>query len=398
MKATLIYTVKMISEKTINLVRDALDLPGDPASHRVVVAMSGGVDSCVAAGLVKAAGFDAIGITLQLYDHGEAVSRKGACCAGQDIHDARQAAEHLGMPHYVLDYESRFADSVINDFVDSYLVGETPIPCITCNQTVKFADLLRQSRELGAVALVTGHYVESRPRDDDSGHFDMLTPYDMARDQSYFLFATTQEQLDYLRFPLARISKEETRKIAIDLGLNIAAKPDSQDICFVPQGNYADVIRKLRPDADQPGSIVHEDGRVLGEHGGIINYTIGQRRGLGIADKAPLYVSKLDSQTATVYVGPKQTLLRNCVLLKDLNWIAPGNWNSVKTTGTVYVKLRSTRPAAPATVSNKDGQVTVKLVEGEYGLSPGQACVIYDNPGPGARVLGGGFIASTLQA
>ncbi|VAW00349.1 tRNA-specific 2-thiouridylase MnmA [hydrothermal vent metagenome] len=397
MKATLINSMQMISEKTINLVRDALGLPGDPASHRVVVAMSGGVDSSVAAGLVKAAGFDAIGITLQLYDHGEAIARKGACCAGQDIHDARQVAEHLGMPHYVLDYESRFADSVINDFIDSYLVGETPIPCITCNQTVKFADLLRQSRELGAVALVTGHYVENRARGDESGHFDMLTPYDMARDQSYFLFATTQEQLDYLRFPLAKISKEETRQIALDLGLDIAAKPDSQDICFVPNGNYGDVIRKLRPEADRPGSIVHEDGRVLGEHGGIIDYTIGQRRGLGIADKAPLYVNRLDPQTATVYVGPKQTLLRNCVLLKDLNWIAPGDWNSVSNTDTVYVKLRSTRPAAPATINNRKGEVAVKLDEGEYGLSPGQACVIYDGPGPGAKVLGGGFIASALQ-
>lgn len=381
----------MISNKTIGLVRDALDLPGDPADHRVVVAMSGGVDSSVAAGLVKAAGYDAIGITLQLYDHGEAIARKGACCAGQDIHDARQVAEHLGMPHYVLDYESRFADGVINDFVDSYLAGETPIPCVTCNQTVKFADLLKQSKALGAAALVTGHYVESRPRDDASGHFDMLTPVDMARDQSYFLFATTQEQLDYLRFPLAKIPKEEAREIAVDLGLDIAAKPDSQDICFVPKGNYADVIRNLRPDADQPGSIVHEDGRVLGEHGGIINYTIGQRRGLGIADKAPLYVNKLDPKSATVYVGPKEALLRNCVVLKNLNWITD---NDMDKTNPVYVKLRSTRPAALATLSDNNEGIAVTLEEGEYGLSPGQACVIYDNPGPGAKVLGGGFIAS----
>ncbi len=393
MKETLINGVQMISENTINQVRAALDLPGDPASHRVVVAMSGGVDSSVVAGLVKAAGFEAIGITLQLYDHGEAISRKGACCAGQDIHDARQVADHLGMPHYVLDYESRFADSVINDFVDSYLAGETPIPCVTCNQTVKFADLLAQSRALGAAALVTGHYVESRPRDDNSGHFDMMTPSDMARDQSYFLFATTQQQLDYLRFPLAKISKQETRQIAEDLGLNIAAKPDSQDICFVPQGNYADVIRKLRPDADQPGDIIHEDGRKLGSHKGIIDYTIGQRRGLGIADKAPLYVSKLDRASATVYVGPKQSLLRNCVVLKDLNWIAPGDLASLNKKP-VYVKLRSTRPAALAIVSDCNGEISVKLDEGEYGLSPGQACVIYDGPGPGAKVFGGGFIAS----
>jgi len=389
----------MIDEKTIELVHTAIGLNGDPASHRVVVAMSGGVDSSVAAGLVKAAGYDAIGITLQLYDHGQAIARKGACCAGQDIHDARQVAEHLGMPHYVLDYESRFVDGVINDFVDSYLAGETPIPCIKCNQTVKFADLLTQARELGADALVTGHYVESRLRDDASGHFDMLTPQDMTRDQSYFLFATTQEQLDFLRFPLARISKQQTRQIAIDLGLDIAAKPDSQDICFVPDGNYADVIKKLRPQADSPGDIVHVDGRVLGRHEGIVNYTIGQRRGLGIADKAPLYVNKLDPASATVYVGSKQSLLRNNVLLKDLNWIAPkiagGDFKSLSRFGQIYVKLRSTRPAAPATLTSSKGEVSVKLQEGEYGLSPGQACVIYDSPGPGATVLGGGFIART---
>ncbi len=387
----------MFDDKTITMVHDTLGLPGDPASHRVVVAMSGGVDSSVAAGLVKAAGFDAVGITLQLYDHGQAIARKGACCAGQDIHDARQVAEQLGMPHYVLDYESRFADAVITDFVDSYLAGETPIPCVKCNQTVKFADLLTQARELGADALVTGHYVENRLRDDGSGHFDMLTPFDMARDQSYFLFATTQEQLDFLRFPLARISKEQTRQFALEMGLDIAAKPDSQDICFVPDGNYADVIRKLRPDADRPGEIVHEDGRVLGEHGGIINYTIGQRRGLGIADKNPLYVSKLDPASATVYVGPKQTLLRHSVELKDLNWIADGGWSSLEDATPVYVKLRSTRPAAQAFVSQKDGKTTVTLAEGEYGLSPGQACVIYQHQGPGARVLGGGFIASASQ-
>jgi len=395
MKTQIVIT-GMIDDKTLDMVHEALALPGDPANHRVVVAMSGGVDSSVAAGLVKAAGYDAIGITLQLYDHGEAIARKGACCAGQDIHDARQVAEQLGMPHYVLDYESRFADAVINDFVDSYLAGETPIPCVKCNQTVKFADLLAQSRQLGAQALVTGHYVESRPRPDDSGHFNMLTPFDMARDQSYFLFATTQQQLDFLRFPLARISKEQTRAIAQDMGLDIAAKPDSQDICFVPEGNYGDVIRKLRPDADQPGNIIHLDGRVLGEHGGIINYTIGQLRGLGIADKAPLYVNKLDPATATVYVGPKDALLRNYVELKDLNWMAEGDANMPDDT-LVYAKLRSTRPAEEAVVLNRNGKTGVLLNQGEYGLSPGQACVLYDKQGPGARVLGGGFIASASQ-
>ena len=387
----------MLNEETLEMVRDIIGLPGDPASHRIVVAMSGGVDSSVAAGLVKQAGFDAIGITLQLYDHGQAIAKKGACCAGQDIHDARQVAQKLGMPHYVLDYESRFVDGVITDFVDSYLAGETPIPCVKCNQTVKFADLLAQAKALGAEALVTGHYVESRLRKDGSGHFDMLTPLDMARDQSYFLFATTQEQLDFLRFPLAGISKEQTRQIAIDLGLDIAAKPDSQDICFVPEGNYGDVIRKLRPDADRQGDIVHVDGRVLGEHGGIINYTIGQRRGLGIADSAPLYVNKLDPETATVYVGPRETLLRNTVYLKDINWLAEKGLGLSEQAMSVYVKLRSTRPAAPASVRQRDGEVVVELAEGEYGISPGQACVIYENPGPGARILGGGFIARTEQ-
>jgi len=387
----------MLNDETLRMIRDIIGLPGEPADHRVVVAMSGGVDSSVAAGLVKQAGFDAIGITLQLYDHGEAIAKKGACCAGQDIHDARQVAQKLGMPHYVLDYESRFVDGVINDFVDSYLAGETPIPCVKCNQTVKFADLLSQARALGADALVTGHYVESRLRADGSGHFDMLTPFDMARDQSYFLFATTQEQLDFLRFPLAGISKEQTRQIALELGLDIAAKPDSQDICFVPEGNYGDVIRKLRPDADRQGDIVHVDGRVLGEHGGIINYTIGQRRGLRIADSAPLYVNKLDPETATVYVGPKETLLRDTIYLKDMNWLVEKEQILSDQAMSVYVKLRSTRPAAVACVKQEEGEVVVELAEGEYGISPGQACVIYENPGAGARILGGGFIARTEQ-
>ena len=279
----------------LDAVHAAMGLGGNPGDHRVVVAMSGGVDSSVVAALLKLAGYDVVGITLQLYDHGEAMRRKGACCAGQDIHDARRVAAAFDIPHYVLDFENRFQDAVIDDFVSSYLAGETPIPCVNCNQTVKFADLLQRARDLDASALVTGHYIESRARGDGSGHRDLFTPADMARDQSYFLFATTQEQVDFLRFPLGGLPKAETRRIATELGLVVADKPDSQDICFVPDGRYADVILRLRPDAAEPGDMSHLDGRVLGRHEGIIHYTIGQRRGLGIAEGEPLYVVKVDA-------------------------------------------------------------------------------------------------------
>jgi tRNA-specific 2-thiouridylase len=271
----------------LDRVRDSVGIPGDPASIRIVCAMSGGVDSSVVAGLLKLAGYDVVGITLQLYDHGAAVARKGACCAGQDIHDARRVAAALGIPHYVLDFESRFKEAVIDEFVASYLKGETPVPCITCNRTVKFADLLARARGLDAAALATGHYIESRPRA-GSTRRDLFTPADMGRDQSYFLFATTQEQIDYLRFPLGTLTKPETRAIAAELGLAVAEKPDSQDICFVPEGRYADLILKLRPDAGEAGDIVHVDGRILGRHGGIIHFTVGQRRGLAIAEGEPL--------------------------------------------------------------------------------------------------------------
>lgn len=383
-----------IDAATLQKVHDALDLPGAPSGHRVVVAMSGGVDSSVAAGLVKMAGYETVGITLQLYDHGAAVAKKGACCAGQDIHDARRVAEKIEIPHYVLDYETRFRDSVIDDFVESYLAGETPIPCVKCNQSVKFADLLSEARELGASALVTGHYVASRRRCDDSDHFVMLTPVDMARDQSYFLFATTQDQLDFLRFPLARFDKESIRDMAGALGLDVAAKPDSQDICFVPEGNYAGVIAKLAPEGVVAGDIVHSDGRVLGRHEGIVNYTIGQRRGIGIADANPLYVTRLDAKTATVYVGPKQALKKDVVRLRDLNWIAPGLVEDVASGPPVFVKLRSTRPARQALLRSDRHGYTIKLDEADFGISAGQACVIYDGAGSGARVLGGGFILS----
>lgn len=284
----------MLNDDLLGRIRAAIDLAGEPGSTRLVCAMSGGVDSSVVAGLAKLAGYDVVGITLQLYDHGQASRGAKACCAGQDIHDARRVAAKLGIPHYVLDFESRFREAVIDDFADSYLRGETPVPCIRCNQTVKFADLMMRAKELGAAALLTGHYVESRARAEASGHRDLLSAADVSRDQSYFLFATTQAQIDFLRFPLASLTKRETRQIAAELGLIVADKPDSQDICFVPNGRYADVIARLRPEASESGDVVHVDGRLLGRHGGILNFTVGQRRGLGVSEGAPLYVTGID--------------------------------------------------------------------------------------------------------
>ncbi len=371
------------------LVHEAMALPGDPAQHRVVCAMSGGVDSSVAAALLKAAGYDVVGITLQLYDHGEAIRRKGACCAGQDIHDARRVAAAYGIPHYVLDFESRFREAVIDDFVNAYVHGATPIPCVKCNQTVKFADLLWRARELDASALVTGHYIESRRRAD--GRRELVTPQDMARDQSYFLFATTQEQVDYLRFPLGRLPKSETRALAAELGLVVADKPDSQDICFVPDGRYADLILRLRPDAAERGEIVHVDGRLLGQHDGIINFTIGQRRGLAIAGGEPLYVVKLDAQQRRVIVGPREALLQHDIAIENVNWL--GEMPLTAAPQRAFARIRSTRPPVEAAVRATNGGATVSIMTGEYGVSPGQACVLYDGTGPGARVLGGGFIS-----
>ncbi|MES0870783.1 tRNA 2-thiouridine(34) synthase MnmA [Pseudovibrio sp. SCP19] len=369
---------------------NSLGLPGRPEDTRVVVAMSGGVDSSVVAGLMKREGYDVVGVTLQLYDHGEAIQRKGACCAGQDIHDARRVAEKLGIPHYVLDYESRFKEQVIERFADSYINGETPIPCVTCNQTVKFKDLLETAKDLGADVLVTGHYVRTGM---EGNQLAMFRPVDLDRDQSYFLFATTQEQLDFLRFPLGGMTKPEVRELAREFDLAIADKHDSQDICFVPQGRYTDVIAKLRPHAAEPGDIVHVDGRVLGRHNGIIHYTIGQRRGIGVATGDPLYVVHLDADGRRVIVGPKEALATHNLLLREVNWIGPGTLDDLPEEGiTVYAKVRSTRPPTEAVLRKNGENIQVELVAGEMGVAPGQACVFFDKEGQEARVLGGGWI------
>lgn len=373
---------------------NSLDLPGRPEDTRVVVAMSGGVDSSVVAGMLRAEGYDVVGMTLQLYDHGEAVHRKGACCAGQDIHDARRVAEALGIPHYVLNYEARFREAVIDPFADSYVHGETPIPCVVCNQTVKFADLLETARSLGAAALATGHYVRSAIVDPATGRRALYRPVDAARDQSYFLFATTQAQLDFLRFPLGGLAKAETRAIARRLGLVVADKSDSQDICFVPQGRYSDLIARLQPDAVEPGDIVHIDGRVLGRHEGIIHYTIGQRRGIGIATGEPIYVVHLDGERRRVIVGPREALATRRIHLRDVNWLGESDIESAAATGLpIHARIRSSRPAVPARLFADGGRVHVDLADGEAGVAPGQACAFYADGSDGARVLGGGFIA-----
>ncbi|MBP0439418.1 tRNA 2-thiouridine(34) synthase MnmA [Tianweitania sediminis] len=369
---------------------NSLDLPGRPEDTRVVVAMSGGVDSSVVAGILQRQHYDVVGVTLQLYDHGAATHRAGSCCAGRDIDDARRVCETLGIPHYVLDYEARFREAVINPFAESYAAGETPIPCVSCNQTVKFADLLATARDLGADALATGHYIRSRANGD---HRALYRPVDADRDQSYFLFATTQEQIDYLRFPLGGLSKPDVRKIAEEMGLSVATKQDSQDICFVPQGKYSDIIAKLRPEAANPGEIVHIDGRVLGHHEGILRYTIGQRRGIGVATGEPLFVVHLDAERARVVVGPREALATRKIYLRDTNWLGDGALNTVPEEGLdIFAKVRSTRPPRPATLFVRGKEVAVELADGESGVAPGQACVFYADDGADSRVLGGGFI------
>ncbi len=372
---------------------NAFDIAKPPENTRVVVAMSGGVDSTVVAALMKRDGYDVVGVTLQLYDHGEATHRAGSCCAGQDIHDARRAADAIGIPHYVLDYESRFRDEVMERFADSYLAGETPVPCIECNRTVKFRDLLALAQDLGADALATGHYVRSFAL--PTGHRALQRAADAAKDQSYFLYATTQEQLDLLRFPLGGLDKSQTRALAAELGLAIADKPDSQDICFVPGGRYADVIERLRPGAGQPGNIVHLDGRVLGRHDGVIHYTIGQRKGLGVATGEPLYVIRIDAARFEVMVGPREALQRSSLSLRDINWLGDMAIEDLQDGGLeVAVRVRSTRPPRAALLHLLNGLPVIELLTPEEGVSPGQACVIYSNDGPDARVLGGGTIAA----
>lgn len=360
-----------------------------PAETRVVVAMSGGVDSSVVAAELAREGYDVVGVTLQLYDHGAALAKKGACCAGRDIHDARRVAEEMGFPHYVLDYENVFRESVIDEFADSYLAGATPVPCIRCNERVKFRDLLETAKDLDADCMATGHYI--RRREGARGP-ELHRAADAARDQSYFLFSTTPAQLAFLRFPLGHLaSKAETRALAARHGLTVADKPDSQDICFVPDGNYAAVIEKLRPGAADPGEIVHADGRVLGEHGGVIRYTVGQRRGLGIGGLAePLYVVRLDVENRRVVVGPKEMLATRTVPLREVNWLGDGGFTDAAARE-IAVKVRSTRPPTDAVLRPlSETEAEVELLSPEEGVSPGQACVFYETGG--TRVLGGGWI------
>jgi len=379
-------------------MRNSLDLEGKPSATRVVVAMSGGVDSSVTAALLADAGYDVVGITLQLYDHGAASHRKGACCAGRDIHDARAVAERVGIPHYVLDYESRFKEAVIDRFADSYVAGETPVPCLECNQSIKFRDLLGTARELGANVLATGHYVASRALPD--GGRALYRAREAERDQSYFLFATTRDQLDLLRFPLGEQTKAETRELARRFDLPVADKADSQDICFVPSGHYADMIERLRPGAAAPGEIIDLDGRVIGRHDGIIHFTVGQRRGLGVATGAPLYVVRLDAASRRVVVGPREALRTSRIRLRDINWLGDGTIRqALQSHPEVFVKVRSTRPPQPAWLrEGADGGIDVELIASEDGVSPGQACAFYGSVEGQARVLGGGIIASSVAA
>lgn len=371
---------------------NSLGFAKPPRETRVVVAMSGGVDSSVVAAMLAREGYEVVGVTLQLYDHGAALAKAGACCAGRDIRDARRVAEAEVFPHYVLDYESRFREAVMEDFAETYLSGATPIPCVRCNQSVKFRDLLAVAQDLGADCLATGHYVRREEAADGPA---LMRAADPARDQSYFLFATTREQLGFLRFPLGGLaSKAETRALAASYGLAVAEKPDSQDICFVPSGGYAAVIEKLRPGAAEAGEIVHLDGRVLGEHGGIIHYTIGQRRGLGLGGGEtggePLFVVKLEPEARRVIVGPREALAVRRVALKEVNWIGPGDFADAPSGGwEAEAKLRSARAPVPCRVIPQGDGAALELMTPEEGVAPGQAAVFY----AGERVLGGGWIA-----
>ena len=371
-------------------VLNSMGFAKDPKDTRVLVAMSGGVDSSVVAAMLSEEGYDVVGVTLQLYDHGAALAKKGACCAGRDIQDARRVAEEMGFPHYVLDYENKFKESVIDEFADAYLAGATPVPCIRCNERVKFRDLLETGKDLDADCMSTGHYIQ---RFVENGKAELHKAADQDRDQSYFLFSTKQEQLDYLRFPLGHLkSKKDTRELAHKYGLPVADKPDSQDICFVPNGSYAAVIEKLRPEAANPGQIVSQDGAVLGEHKGIINYTVGQRRGLGIGGGDPLYVIKLDADSREVIVGPKEALATRTVLIKEINWLGEDHFLD-SNERTLAVRVRSTRSPKEAIIKPiSETTATVELVMAEEGIAPGQACVFYDIEG--TRIYGGGWITN----
>ncbi|MDO8882526.1 tRNA 2-thiouridine(34) synthase MnmA [Pseudotabrizicola sp.] len=368
---------------------NSLGLPKPPSATRVVVAMSGGVDSSVVAAMLKDEGYDVVGVNLQLYDHGAALAKKGACCAGRDIHDARRVAETMGFPHYVLDYENTFREAVMEEFADAYLAGATPVPCIRCNERVKFKDLLATAKDLDADCMATGHYIQRKMGDAGA---ELHSAADANRDQSYFLFSTTAEQLAYLRFPLGHLqSKADTRALAAKYGLPVADKPDSQDICFVPNGNYAAVIEKLRPGAADPGEIVDMEGRVLGQHRGVIHYTIGQRKGLGIGGLGdPLYVVRLDPETRRVIVGPRESLATRTIPVREVNWLGDAPFDSAAE-WQVHVKVRSTRPPRPAVIRPLSAtEAEVELLDPEDGVSAGQACVFYAPEG--GRVLGGGWV------
>ena len=368
---------------------NSLGINKKPEDTRVVVAMSGGVDSSVTAALLHEQGYDVIGVTLQLYDYGQAVERKGACCAGQDIYDAKKVADELGFPHYVLDYEDNFKDSVISDFVDSYMEGYTPIPCVRCNQTVKFRDLLKVAHDLGADCMATGHYIQ-RVINPETGKAELHRAVDYTKDQSYFLFATTQEQLDFLRFPLGGWTKDVTRQHAERFGLVNANKPDSQDICFVPNGDYASVVKKIKPEAEQHGDIVDLEGNIIGQHKGVIHYTIGQRKGLGIGggvneDNSPFYVVRIDPEANQVIVGAKEDLAQDIIPLEDTNWLIDLNEGPRH----VQVKLRSVMQPVSAKLVTENGLSRLHLDTPQFGIAPGQAAVIYE----GDRVIGGGWIS-----